>query len=317
MHMSTDHFEGPEKKLEIILRSPQTDLRKNADQRWHRVISSCNATIISKISTKYLDAWLLSESSLFVWDDCILMITCGKTALANALNEIMEFVDRDKVAFIFYERRNFMFPDEQPSDFETEVEGIHQLFPGKSYRMGPATHDHLHLFYYNATNKPEPDVTLQVLMTHLSSKVTDLFSTGHARHAKTITEISGLDRLYPGAVSDEFLFSPQGYSLNGIVKDKYYTIHVTPQASGSYVSFETNIISRDYSEIIRDVVSIFDPGSFSLAFTTSMDAQYHSLHKRMAATLPGYRVTEKSLYEFDCGYAVTFSNYTNQPGGIQ
>jgi len=106
----TTKFEGPEKKLEIILFAPQAGLRSNRDGQWDRVAKASRAAIISGIATDDLDAYLLSESSLFVWEDRILMITCGKTTLINAVPEILKIVNRDRIAFVFYERKSFMFP---------------------------------------------------------------------------------------------------------------------------------------------------------------------------------------------------------------
>ena len=39
----------------------------------------------------------------------------------------------------------------------------------------------------------------------------------------------------------------------------FYTIHITPEAHCSYVSFETNIASSDYVALVEHVLSIFKP----------------------------------------------------------
>lgn len=58
---------------------------------------------------------------------------------------------------------------------------------------------------------------------------------------------------------DAYLFQPCGYSMNGLQHDKFYTIHITPEASCSYASFETNIISWDYVDLVERVLAIFQP----------------------------------------------------------
>ncbi|UCD90075.1 MAG: hypothetical protein JSW04_01140 [Desulfobacterales bacterium] len=309
----TTHFEGPEKKLEIILYSPQFGIRNNDDGRWNKIVKASQADIISKRSTEHLDAYILSESSLFVWDDRILIITCGQTTLISAIPEILEIVDRKKVALVFYERRNLMFPQKQSADFETDVASMEQYFPGKSYRLGPANHDHVHVFYSShAKTVAGQDATLQVLMRDFDKSVTDLFCQGHTLAKDQINRLSGLDRIYSKMETDCHIFKPYGYSLNGIVDKSYFTVHVTPQPEGSYASFETNVIESDYSGIISDVVSIFKPRKFSLLLTTSMDEACTKSRFTVVSHQPGYHVTEKSFYEFDCDYSLTYLNYVTK-----
>ncbi|MCP4346995.1 MAG: adenosylmethionine decarboxylase [Desulfobacterales bacterium] len=306
---NTIHFEGPEKKLEIILFSSLPDLRSDINGRWEKVVKASRSQIISKASTENMDAYLLSESSLFVWDDRILMITCGQTTLIRSLSEIINIVGKANVAFVFYERKNCMFPQEQPSSFEDDVAFMVEYFPGKYYKLGPVNHDHVDVFYSSHANEtPEQDATLQLLMHDLDQSAMDFFCKKNVSSALEAGKISGLDSIYPRMVTDSYLFSPYGYSLNGIRNTSYITVHVTPQPEVSFASFETNIIEKDYSRAIKDIISIFKPGKFSLALTTSMDEHCLLLHSQVADAVPGYSVTDKSLYEFDCGYSVTFLN---------
>jgi hypothetical protein len=114
-NLMVSHFEGPEKKLEIHLAGPLSDLRSNRDGRRDRVVRASGATIISRIRGRHMDACLLSESNLFVWDDRILMITRGRTHLIRALPEILGLVTMEMVGALFYERKNALYPMEQPS----------------------------------------------------------------------------------------------------------------------------------------------------------------------------------------------------------
>lgn len=303
-------FEGAEKKLELILSSPQADLRCNSDDRWQKVVQSSRSEIISKISTAYLDAYLLSESSLLVWEDRILMITCGRTTLVNALPEILTFVDARDVAQVFYEQKNYIFPQDQPTSFEDDLECLLKYFPGENFRLGPSRDDHIHVFC--STHRPaarRPDITLQVLMSDLDAGRMEIFRTHTAGAEGEIEEHSGLAALYPRMLKDRHIFSPPGYSINGILEADYFTVHVTPQTTGSYASFETNIIEKDYSGILNSVISIFRPGRFSVVLTSSMDDRCLPLHATVKGRVPGYGVTDNCLQEFKTGYAATFLNY--------
>src|SRR5207244_3113198 len=77
-------FEGAEKKLEINFQ-PTVDLRTMpiADLEALLVASRCQC--ISVVKNAHFDAYLLSESSLFVYPSKIMIKTCGTTSLLDAL----------------------------------------------------------------------------------------------------------------------------------------------------------------------------------------------------------------------------------------
>ena len=310
-------YEGPEKKIEVLLRTPHKTLRSNSDGRWQRVARAGRwqrvaragrAAIVSSISNASLDAYLLSESSLFVWEDRILMITCGRTTPLEAVPEIMAIAGKENIAMIFYERKNFLFPENQPSDFEMDIRTLETHFCGRSYRFGPANGDHVHVFFSSQNRyRPEKDVTFQILMSDLPSKVTRGYEMDSGKNAVHTLQVDLLN-LYPGMVFDSHLFSPFGCSLNGIRDAGYVTVHVTPQQEGSYTSFETNIMADDYSDMVGHMVSLFRPQRFSIVLTSSLESGFMGLHETLRTRIPGYRMTERSLNHFDCGYAMTYVN---------
>jgi S-adenosylmethionine decarboxylase len=304
-------FEGPEKKLEIILKRPDPSIRARktdpggVDARWARAATASRSTIVGFVETAGIDAYLLSESSLFVWNDRILMITCGKTTLIDALEDIFRVIDKENVAFFFFERKNFLYPRDQPSNFEADAERLSEVFPGKSYRLGPANADHVHVFYYaDPAVTPAADTTFQILMHDLEDRLQTVFSPDFKGEAP----LAFLDPFYPDAVLDDYQFFPFGFSRNAVFHNRYYTLHVTPQAGGSYASFETNRHETDFRPLLSAVISFFRPGKFTAMLTTSMEPELLEGHKNLADGNLGYRMTEKSTYEFDSGYTVTLIN---------
>ncbi|MCB0357905.1 MAG: hypothetical protein KDD40_12900, partial [Bdellovibrionales bacterium] len=71
-------FEGSEKKLEIELSISAGDLREKPFSFWEALVNKAQAKIISKIESSECRAFLLSESSLFVWSNRLTLITCGR-----------------------------------------------------------------------------------------------------------------------------------------------------------------------------------------------------------------------------------------------
>lgn len=305
--MVNDKFEGPEKKIEIILNASLRRLRDNTDGKWNSVVEASQAKIISAINSSSIDAYLLSESSLFVWDSRILMITCGRTNLINALPEMMTFLPSEKVGLVFYERKNHLFPEQQPSDFAMDVANLERFFPGKSYRLGPSNHDHVNVFYSSHDPvDPVNDATLQVLMHDVGTAPPGWLDSieGHGPGSNP-----AMASIFNDFETDSHFFKPEGFSINGINGTVYATVHVTPGKNDSYASFETNILDREYGELIGHIIAFFKPRRFSVMLTASQTDACSVLPQMVSVSVPGYQINEKSTYTFDCGYTTVFLNH--------
>jgi len=236
--------------------------------------------ILNCISNEYCDAYLLSESSLFVYPYRIVLKTCGTTLLLNAVQMLLTIAEEQglrEVENVFYTRRKFFFPHKQlwpHTSWKSETRFLDTLFHGCAYVLGKVNGDHWYLYMTedscSATPPVSADQTLEIMMTDLNSEKMKHFirpsATTEEITAREVTIRSGIANLFPGALLDDFLFNPMGYSINGLVGEAYFTIHITPQPKCSYVSFETNIGHKDYSLLVRQVLSIFDPDKFTLLF---------------------------------------------------
>lgn len=305
-------YDGSEKKIDIILSFALPWLRTNNDDCWDKVVNASGARIISKKSTISLNAYLLSESSLFVWNDRILLITCGETKLINALPEILSIVKKSDIALIKYERKNYMFSEKQTSVFKEDAAYIAEYFPGNSYRLGLQSDYNVDIFYSSDTKFSKKHcATFQLFMFDLEPHSTKIFCSDNVKSGRQIGKLSGLDKIYPGMITDSHLFSPYGYSLNAISGMYYYTVHVTPQPEVSCASFETNIVEKNYSGLINKIISIFKPDKFTLVITTDAAGQNIKQFKTIPVkTIPdaaaGYSVIENVRYEFDCNRISTY-----------
>lgn len=304
-------FEGPEKKIEIVLRDSHPSIRDFQSDKWNRVVAASKAEILSSISNGYMDAYLLSESSLFVNEKQIVMITCGRTNLLSALDEILSFVDPAQVAHLFYERKRFMFPQSQQSDFEKDVSHIEHLFSGRSYRFGAANKDHLHLYYCCEDPKiVQTDATIEILMHGLDADVIAACSSANVRTKENLRlklDISRItDSLGRVVALDDYLFQPEGYSLNALYDNAYATIHITPQSCDpqrSYASFETNMAPLDYDKVVPYIAQVFRPRQLMMFITYSKDME------TTPSLLKGFNRVESCNYQFNNGYNALYQYY--------
>ncbi len=263
-------FEGSEKKVEVIVREG-FNLRELGHEFWKEMVATCNATVLNIISNKECDAYLLSESSLFVWRDKFLMITCGTTTLANSVIMFVEKFGDDVVDALFFQRKNEYFERLQASSFFDDAERIGSKVPGKALRFGHLDAHHTYLYHSDKLINVHPeDTTTELLMYHITGRGAEIFRTENQK-IEVIREFLDYKNTFPGFQIDDFLFEPFGFSLNGIRDDKYITIHITPELSTSYVSFETNLdLEKENPDLLNRILKMFGPEAFDVVNFNSL-----------------------------------------------
>ena len=68
-------FEGTEKKLELSVDPSAPSLRRIGQAYWTAVVRRVGADVLSRLTSESCAAYLLSESSLFVFDHHLMMMT--------------------------------------------------------------------------------------------------------------------------------------------------------------------------------------------------------------------------------------------------
>uniref|UniRef100_A0A8C0YL63 adenosylmethionine decarboxylase n=2 Tax=Cyprinus carpio TaxID=7962 RepID=A0A8C0YL63_CYPCA len=309
---SAHFFEGTEKLLEVwFSRQDETkgtgDLRTIPRFEWDKLLENVHCLIISVTKTDKQEAYILSESSMFVSKRRFILKTCGTTLLLQALVPLLELAREycgfDAIENFFYSRKNFMKPTHQEfphRNFQEEVEFLNQIFPN-----GAAYSVLLDLDFPQS----QADQTLEVLMSDLDPAVMDQFYMKDGVSANDVTRMSGIRDLIPGSVIDATMFNPCGYSMNGMKTDgTYWTIHITPEPEFSYVSFETNLSQTSYDELIRKVVDVFKPGKFVTTLFVNQSSKCRSVFSS-AQKLEGYRLLDRQLAHFN-DYNFVFTSYT-------
>ena len=297
-------FEGSEKKLEIVV-NRSVNLLDWPESRWLNLIETAGTRILSKIEiSNSARAYLLSESSLFVWNDRLTMITCGTTTLVDSAVKACEYLRNDEIAAIFYERKNEYFPHFQKTDFFSDAKKLNTMVGGRAYRLGHADDHHLFLFHSDREFQPrKSDTTLEILMYGLQGHAREVFNSQN-RDTKWIRAQTGVDRIFSGFEIDDHAFSPIGYSLNALNRDRYYTIHVTPQDESPYVSFETNLNSRrDIEKTVGAVVEVFQPRAFDVVY-------FDSASEREIFDVRGYVLRGAVREKLACGFNVYYSHHS-------
>jgi len=242
------------------------------------ICQQARCTILSRISNQYLDAYVLSESSLFVYPLKIVIKTCGTTTLLRCIPSILKFATAVGVEleWLGYSRKNYNFPGDQAfphSSFDQELSFIKshsslcERLDGSGYVLGPVTGDHWFVYVADKCDRPSylsTDKVINIMMFDMDESCAKTFYKEKYATAKEMTCHSGIAALVPGAVIDDCAFEPCGYSMNAILFDSYTTVHITPEASCSYASFETNQSLKSYTSLIKNVLSVFRPRRFVL-----------------------------------------------------
>lgn len=319
-------FEGAEKCLELEFYKPSSDikgLRFIPRTRWDELLELASCTIISQTSNEYFDSYVLSESSLFVYPNKIVIKTCGTTTLLRLVPELLAVaIQRDMPPrFVLYRRKNFLFPSEQRAphtSFESEVDFLNTMFDGDQYTFGSMSGDHWHLYMADLSDPDDQvpaDQTLEIMMHDIDKTILKRFYRGDDFvSSRQMTIKAGIDTLIPGSVIDEFAFEPCGYSMNGLRGNAYWTIHITPEEHCSYISFETNLALTDYSALVRHVFATFKPGRALVALFADANAPCSRIGAPFSVEmgrLPGLRRKTHTLSTFEGNNNVWLSSYVS------
>ncbi len=310
-------FEGPEKKLEIQFKG--LDLLSFPKSYWENLVDLTGAKILSEINNEHTVAYLLSESSLFVWENRIVLITCGETKLIKAALELYkEF--KSSITSIFFERKNEYQPVSQKTSALDDMNRLIEHFGGAAYRFGRLD-DH-YVYIFNQSFEPSSSSSLDISSESSLDKNNDEIKTlelliyGLKGDFKEKLEKSDsktkefvkakFKKLFDNYKLDQFFFSPSGYSLNGLCNSKYITIHITPQGDESYFSFEMDEFDpvKD-KKIIKSLLEIFDPTSFDLIYFAKDKSKF------LLEDLP-YQVKQDSSEKVSSGYNINYLHYYNK-----
>lgn len=336
--MAVSGFEGFEKRLELHFfgDDPVVDnmgLRLLDFESLVKVLNAVQCSVVSAVGNQYFDAYVLSESSLFVYPTKIIIKTCGTTQLLKSIRPLLHYACNLGLTLCScrYTRGSFIFPKSQPfphTSFREEAIYIEENLPSDlCYRKASvmpskmASHS-WHVFTATCQNhiisQNNELYTIEVCMTELDRVLARKFfqppgdgSNGDVA-GKEMTKLTGIGNINPGAIICDFAFDPCGYSMNGIDNDRYSTIHVTPEDGYSYASFECvgSIFDNNnhIAEILKKVVQVFRPATMSVSTTcTSPEVWTRVAH---AVEPLGMKCRSCAVDEFPASGSVVFQTFT-------
>uniref|UniRef100_A0A061RZV3 Ornithine decarboxylase n=1 Tax=Tetraselmis sp. GSL018 TaxID=582737 RepID=A0A061RZV3_9CHLO len=283
-------FEGSEKRLEVDFTlcpsdTSQLGLRAVQRQKLDSLLEKAACSIVSVRSNPHFDAYVLSESSLFVYPRKWVLKTCGTTKLLASVPGLLEYADElgMMAVRVKYSRASYLFPDKQPEDhkfFSDEAAFLEGHFGhiglsgGRAQVLGdPLRGLQWHVYTAGADIPPHRATqTLEVCMTGLNTAKAACFHRGpDFRGVEELTRSCGIRALAPFADMDAILFDPCGYSLNGLEGPGFLTIHITPEEACSYASVEFcgfTVGSYSPTELVSRIADIFEPRALAVCMST-------------------------------------------------
>ncbi|KAG5365871.1 S-adenosylmethionine decarboxylase proenzyme [Yarrowia sp. B02] len=194
---SAEAFEGPEKLLEVwfapnaeSLQGTNKSLRNVSTAQWEKLLDIVQCKVLSSVHTSMLDAFVLSESSMFAFPHKLVLKTCGTTTLLVGIPKMLE-IARTIAGFgknatpyrVFYSHKTFNCPEKQApphKSWKDEVSYLDSQFDnGKAYLVGDITSEQHWYCYVTGHDDHEEvaahkdhvisshDETMEILMTDL------------------------------------------------------------------------------------------------------------------------------------------------------
>jgi len=297
-------FEGSEKKAQIIINTEKLSLLTDIENNfWEALVKTCGAKILSSMTNNSCKALLLSESSLFIWHHKLLLITCGTSQLVKAIEFFIDNYPINIIKQISYQRKNEYFSQAQPSCFSQDVQTLRQYISGKAYRFGDLDSHHNYLFHQdNHFQANICDKSYEIVAYHISESASNLL-TDSSLTAFKIRSLFDIDKLFPHFEIDDHVFHPFGYSLNGIHNDKFFTIHITPQAESSYISVSANF---DLINLLPQLITMLAPTTIDILTCNELNFE-----DKIKENLPKQFICTSLVKEtLSIGEEIVFSSYS-------
>ncbi|XWS46426.1 hypothetical protein CRYUN_Cryun14cG0065600 [Craigia yunnanensis] len=260
-------------------------LRSLSKVQLDEILTPAECTIVSSLSNNYVDSYVFSESSLFVYPYKIIIKACGTTKLLLSIPAILKLASNLSLSVwsVRYTRGSFIFPGAQPfphHNFSEEVSILDCYFlklgsRRKAYIMGGSDKTkkwHIYSASAQMISHSHPVYTLEMCMTGLDRKKASVFYKTHASSAALMTE-----------------HSEDGFS------------YASFEAAG--YDFET----VNSNQLIERVLTCFKPTEFSVSLHADFNGDDPG--HRIPRYVNGYFCEEKSFELLGNGGSVIYYSF--------
>ena len=251
-------FEAVEKRLEVRfkLESNTPNLLHYPNSFWQQLLDHCGATIINSMKTADCHAYVLSESSLFVFQQRLILITCGNCPLVKCALALIEKFGKHQIVQLVFQRQPERQPQRQITQFQQDEQLLAQRLSNNQYQQAiPLMFHYQDATQASVTTQPQPCYRLQ--LQQLSGAAFTAIQ-GQDYSADQLQFSLGLSQWAQRYQINDWVFKPIGYSANGLAGDHYFTLHLSPDATYSLLSVETND-AQLFQHLTAHLQGLFSP----------------------------------------------------------
>lgn len=132
-------YEGTEKTLEVSFSLNRgLGLHALSNQDWAIILNEARCRILSESRSEHLVAFVLSESSLFIYKWQLHLKTCGSSTLLKCLPKLIEIATKKANMELYdvrFSRKNYLFPIAQKVRKESVEELIGTGSGGEAFAL--------------------------------------------------------------------------------------------------------------------------------------------------------------------------------------
>ncbi|KAL0388688.1 UNVERIFIED_CONTAM: S-adenosylmethionine decarboxylase proenzyme 4 [Sesamum radiatum] len=313
--MAVSGFEGFEKRLELNFSGDDPaagmGLRRLDFFSLEKVLHAVQCTVVSAVGNRYFDSYVLSESSLFVYPNKIIIKTCTPAAASFSPRHNPTPTQASKKKSCIWKTICQNLSCKKASVMNSK----------SCYKWHVFTATDEEDMHADADADADDLYTVEICMTELDRVLAKKFfrrfndgKTGDSA-GKEMTEITGIRDVNRNALICDYAFDPCGYSMNGLDGNRYLTVHVTPEDGFSYASFECvgSVYDdrEEFFEVLQKVVKIFRPAALSVSTTCPTG---HEIWRGVAKAIEplGMQLRSRAADEFPATGTVVSQAFTTR-----